>query len=452
MRAFEDMTPNQQAGIDRLFNHDETLLVANMGAGKTVIALTAIDELLAAGELNRVLVIAPIKVCQQVWPQEPKQWEHLRGLKVADASGSDEGARKKALYSDAKVVCINFENLPWLFRTFKAKGMFDGLVVDELTKLKNSGGAQFKALRPRLQDFKWRVGMTGTPVSENWQGLFGQMMVVDGGHRLGTRKDGFLRKYFYQADYNGYNWKLYDWAAAALAKLIGDVVYTVPDYRDQLPPLDDQPIPLPLPPALQSVYDQLKKDMVVEAGVDGGAITADTAAVLSNKLMQCASGFLYGPPPAGAGRGDPVFFDDYKLRACAGEISYLRSAGRSVVVCYWFAADYARLIKLFPGCGMTGANIEKWNRGELDVLLLHPKSAGHGLNLASGGADMIWIGPVWSRDLREQTIARLWRRGQTAERVTVRTLIATDTIDELVSSREQGKKQFEELFKHHITT
>jgi len=448
MLSAYDMTEDQQRGVDRLFNFDETLLVANMGAGKTVVALTAIQELMAQGLLGRVLVVAPLKVCNNVWPQEPGQWSHLNGLSVVSAAGKNVQSRIDAIQSGAQVVCINFENLAWFCRTYKGCDQFDGLVVDELTKLKNVGGTGFKALRPHLPKFTWRVGMTGTPVSENWQGLFGQMLVVDAGKRLGTRKDGHLRKYFYPTDYQEYNWALYDWAAAAIAKAVADVVYTIPDYRGQLPALDDQPLPTPLPPALRSVYDRLKKDMVVE--LEGGeGVTADTAAVLSNKLMQCANGFLYGPATPEGKRGEPIYFDDYKIHTCAREIDFLLVSNRAVIVCYWFEADYRRLIELYPGCELTGANIEKWNRGDLDVLLLHPKSAGHGLNLASGGADMIWLGPIWSRDLREQTIARLWRRPQ-RKQVRVRTLIGVDTIDELVSAREAGKAQYEELFKHHI--
>ena len=186
------LTPDQQAAIDRLYGFNNTLLVGNMGAGKTIVALTALKELLDDGIVSRVLVVAPVKVCQSVWPEEVAQWSHLQGLQVANAAGGSEKKRVAAIESGAPIVCINFENLPWLFKTYGAKEVFDGLLVDELTKLKNTGGAQFKAIRPRLNDFKWRCGMTGTVVSEDWQGLFGQMMVVDSGKALGTRKDGYL--------------------------------------------------------------------------------------------------------------------------------------------------------------------------------------------------------------------------------------------------------------------
>jgi hypothetical protein len=443
-----DLAEDQNLAIDRLYEHNETLMVANMGAGKTVITLTAISELLAAGVVKRVLVVAPVKVCQTVWATEAKIWGHLQHLTVADASGGNVKNRIAALNSAAPIVCINFENLAWLFREYKAKGVFDGMVVDELTKLKNSGGTAFKALRPRLVDFTWRLGMTGTPVSENWEGLFGQMLIVDGGERLGTRKDSFLRRYFYATDYKEYNWELYDWAAETISAKIKDVVYTVPDYRHELPELLDEIIPFHMPSDLVKKYDELKKSMLLEMP-DGGVLTADSAAVLSGKLSQCSSGFLYSPPSPEGKRGDPVFFSDYKITACEFSVSRRLDKGESVVIAYWFDADRQRLNELYPNCELSPENIDKWNRGELDVLLIHPKSAGHGLNLAAGGHNMIWLGPVWSRDMREQTIARLWRRGQKYP-VHVITFVGEKSIDELMVERVEGKKDYEVLFKQHL--
>ena len=442
-----DLTSDQNSAIDRLFEHDETLMVANMGAGKTVIALSAINDLIAEGVLTRVLVVAPVNVCKTVWAQEAAKWSHLNGLSVVDASGSSAKARTAALDMGAQVTCINFENLAWLFREYKARN-FDGLIIDELTKLKNTGGAQFKAIRPRLGDFKWRLGMTGTPVSENWEGLFGQLLVVDGGKRLGTRKDGYLRQYFYPTDYKEYNWALYDWAAESIAFKIRDVVYTVPDYRHLLPDLIDTTTVLPMPAELLDIYTELKKSMVVGMP-DGGFLTADTAAVLSGKLMQCANGFLYGPVGDDGKRGAPSYLSSYKIDECARVVDGHLDTGGAVIIAYWFDADRQRLNALYPNCELSTDNIARWNAGKMDVLLIHPKSAGHGLNLAAGGHAMVWLGPVWSRDVREQTIARIWRRGQT-NTVTVTTITAADSIDGLMMERVEGKKGFEVLFKQHL--
>jgi hypothetical protein len=442
------LTVDQQDTIDRLYENDHTLLVANMGAGKTVVTLTALSELLRDKQVSRVLVIAPLKVCNTVWQQEGAGWSHLTHLDIGIATGNEK-KRRAVLDAGHQITCINFENLAWLFRTYKAKGMFDALVVDELTKLKSVGGTQFKAMRPRLNDFKWRLGMTGTVVSEDWTGLFGQMLVVDGGQRLGTRKDEYLRKYFYATDYNEYNWELHPWAAEAVAGLISDVVYTMPDYRAELPPLNVRSITLTMPPELRKTYDELRKTMVVDMG-GGDEVAAESAAILSNKLLQCANGFLYGPKDPVTGKKETHLLSDYKHNAAERQIDDWLDQGHQVMVCYWYGADRQRLEDLYGEVSlMSDEAVERWNAGKQDVLLLHPRSAGHGLNLAAGGCRMLWIGPVWSRDLCEQTIARLWRRGQ-KEAVEVVTLLADDSIDQLVVSRVEEKGEYEVLFQQHL--
>ena len=440
------LTPDQQDSIDRLFEHDQTLLVANMGAGKTVVTLTAIAELFKAGAVKRVLVIAPLKVCNTVWAQEAAAWSHLAGLTVAIATGSD-ARRRKALDSDARIVCINFENLPWLFRKYKAKGMFDGLVVDELSKLKAVGGAQFKSLRPRLADFTWRVGMTGTPVSEDWSGLFGQMLVVDSGARLGTQRDKFMRRFFYATDYMEYNWELHANSAAEIGALISDVVYTMPDYRAELPELAMREVRLTMPDDLRVVYDELKKTMAVDVGAE---VAADSAAILSNKLMQCANGFLYGMADPVTGKKETHWLSDYKIQAARAQVRCWLDEGEQVMAVYWYGADLKRLEAIYGKEAMlSDGAVDMWNASAQSVMLLHPRSAAHGLNLAKGGCKMVWIGPVWSRDLWLQSIARLWRRGQ-KHPVEVVTLVAEDSIDQLVIDRVEDKGAYEELFAKHL--
>lgn len=448
MLNYSLLTDDQHAAIDRMYEHDSTLLVADMGAGKTVCALTAASELLHDGVCKRILVLAPLKVCQSVWQQEAENWSHLGHLNVAKAVGSEK-QRRAALDSGAEIVCINFENIPWLFRKYGAKGMFDGLIVDELTKLKEVGGAQFKALRPRLGDFAWRVGMTGTPVSEDWTGLFGQMLVVDSGQRLGTRKDSYLRKYFYPTDFQEYNWELHPWAAEEISKQIKDVVYTLPDYRHELPPLTIDEVVLPLPPHLREKYRELTKSMAVQMD-GGGDVVADTAAVLSGKLMQCANGFLYGPRDEHDRPTETYWFSDYKLAALGAQVDLWLEEGEQVVICYWFSADKQRLVDLYGTDALLSPDaIDQWQGGKQPILLLHPRSAGHGLNLAKGGCKMLWLGPVWSRDLFEQTIGRLWRRGQLSA-VEVVVLLGGGTIDEMIVARVEGKEEYEVLFKQHL--
>jgi hypothetical protein len=404
-----------------------------MGAGKTVCALTAASELLCDGVCSRILVVAPLKVCNKVWRQEHLKWSHLEHLNVGIATGS-EANRKAAIESDAEIVVINFENLKWLFKHYK-KNNFDGLIVDELSKLKASGGSNFKALRPQRKKMKWAVGMTGTPVSENWLGLYGQMLIVDGGAALGTRKDKYLGQYFYPTDYNQYNWELRDGSAEQIADVIRDVVHVMPDYRGELKPKEHIRITVALPETVRDIYNTLRDDFCIDE------IEAPNAAVLTGKLQQVAAGFLY--------REDQPALELHtaKLEALAAWVGK-----EPLMVCYWFKHELAALQAQYPEA-MTldekGA-VEEWNAGRLNMLLVHPRSGGHGLNLAPGGALIVWLSPTWSRDLFEQTNARLWRRGQTKV-VRVVELLCFDTVDDVVAARVESKADYHTLLLEHFT-
>jgi len=415
-----------------------------MGFGKTVCTLSAIAELLADGVLKKVLILAPLKVCKTVWRQEALLWEHTAHLKIAAAIGT-ERARLAAINSDADVVLMNYENLVWFCTTFKRDDHgFDGLVCDEISKLKNSTGAGFKKFKARLPAFKWRVGLTGTPVSEDFQGLYGQTFILDSGARFGTRKDVFLHKYFYATDYMEYNWELIDPTGATILNVVKDLIFIADNaaYQKTLPPIHHHQIPVVLPDDARATYETLKKDCAV------GDITADNAAVLVGKLLQVASGFLYGDPELGI---DLQFIHDAKLVECA---KIVEAHSGPVVIAYWFKEDFDRLCKRFPNAvalagGDDQETIARWNRGEIDILLLQPRSAGHGLQLQSGGSCLIWYGAVWSRDLTEQTEARLHRQGQ-KNSVDVYTLCAVDTVDELVVDRVESKAGYKDLLTAHL--
>jgi hypothetical protein len=445
MLKYDVLTRDQVGGVDRLYECDHTLMVGKMGSGKTIVALTAMAELLAGGVVNKILVVAPLKVCKTVWAQEAANWEHTKHLKIGLCVGGQD-ARLNVLKSDVDIVVINFENLPWLFRAAGGKGykkFFDGLVIDELSKLKSVGGSQFKALRFRLDDFSWRVGLTGTPVSEDWAGLFGQMMIIDRGASLGTRKDMFMKKYFYPTDYMQYNWELNECGAEEIAAAIKPYVYTLPDYRSELPPIYYMTLKVRMPPPVRERYDELKNTMI------SGEVEAVNAAVLSGKLQQAASGFLYiDKMPAGR-------ISDFRIRAAIEEC---KRRGPTLL-CYWFKEDYYRLLEVLAetnlGVGDLSAKgfeetVDQWNAGILDVLLCHPRSAGHGLNLAKGGSRVVWLAPQWSRDLWEQTNARLWRRGQKKE-VTVTTIMSDADIDEMVALRVNNKAEFDRQFGQYFS-
>lgn len=448
MLKLSDLTAPQALGVDRLYENDHTIFIASMGFGKSIVTLTALSELIADGVFSRVLIVAPLKVARAVWAQECEKWAHTKHLSVALAVGTEK-QRKAAVARDCDITVVNFESMAWLVRAYPKR--WDALVIDELTKLKSAGGKTFKALRPRLKDFKWRVGLTGTPVSEDFEGLYAMALVVDAGAALGTRSDAFKRKYFFQVDYAGYDWALYDWAAADILKRLDSLVYNSEDYTDELPPLEIKKIFLNLPENLKEKYEEIKKKNFLEIEVEGeedssNFVEAGSAAVLSGKLQQLTSGFVYDE------NGDSVLLSDFRLRALGIYLKELR--GESVVIVYWFKHDLEAIKKLLPDAFVLGddieAGVEGWNNGTIKTLLLHPRSAGHGISLQHGGRNMLWYSPVWSRDLWLQTIARLWRRGQTKP-VVITSLIASDSVDELVAARVDEKADFAAVWAAHFS-
>lgn len=473
MKTFDDLTDAQQDAIDWLYEHDATLLDGKMGGGKTICTLSAVKELFDEGMLKKVLVVAPLKVAKTVWQEEAADWEHTQHLKVTKCLGTT-AQRLNALKEFSNIVVINFDNLIWLMELFKKDkalaDSFDGLVIDELTKLKSAGSKQFKKLRPQLHRFSWRVGLTGTAVSENWESLYAMMLVLDSGKRLGTNKERYMQKYFYQTDYQGYKHELHPWAGAAIAKIISDVVYTMADYRHELPPPSYETVYFQMTDNLRAIYKELKGTNILQleevkpildfchtnffkSFSDFGhtEIEAENAAVLSGKLRQIVNGFAYAGDSE-AGDFCPVLLDTYRVEALE---KCLNSVAGSAVIVYWYKADLELIQNLLPdavelnsGAGVE-ENVKAWNAGKIKHLLLHPQSGGHGLNIAKGGHNVIWYTPTWSRDLYEQTNARLWRRGQT-ETVRIIELIASDSIDELIRERVADKAEFEALWKKHL--
>ena len=438
------LSENQNRAIDRLFNHDHTLLIAGMGAGKTIISLTAIKELIGDGYLDRVLVFAPLKVCKTVWAQEAQKWAHTSNLDVVFCHGTPEKREKtvKDFRSRSGIMLLNFENMAWFFSTYKKDHGFDGLLIDELSKLKG-GGKGFKKMRNHIDSFKWVVGMTGTPVAEDFEGLFYQVYAIDKGERFGGRKDQFLKTYFFPTDYNEYNWALQPDGAERITAAIADLVYTVPDYRHTLPPLEITQVFVDIPLAPMTLYKQFEKTYTFN--IDGHIEqSADNAAVLSGKLQQIASGAIYLDDEFGFRVGTAEIHDE-KIGACKQLVNYLN--GKPVILTYWYKHELERLERAFPDAinlNDDGA-IDQWNAGKVPVLLVQPLSCSHGLQLQFGGCNMIMLGPIWSNDISEQMIARIWRTGQT-EPVYVQEIIARGTIDELIIDRIDGKKNFAHLF------
>ena len=431
------LTPDQQSTITRI-KASPTLLVGDMGVGKTVIAATAIQELLDAKKIKRVLIISTPKIANTVWKTEFNKWEHLHRITVELATG-DAAQRQTAFSSSAQVVVMTFNTLPWWTKTTHTN--FDGLLIDESTKLKTPGGAGFKSLRHKLKNFSWRCAMTGTPVSENLLALYTQLFLVDLGLTLGTRFDTFRQRYFYPTDYKQYNWAVIPEQDKALLCAVAPHVHVMDEYSHELPPIEYEDVLLTLPPEVQDFYDELRKNLVLEAQ----DIVAANQAVLANKLAQVVNGWAYDV------YGEPYQISDYRLHALKAERAAIEG---NVIICYWYREDLARIkTTLADAVELTPANlagtVQLWNDGKIRTLLIHPRSCGHGLQLERGGHTVIWYSPQWSRDLWLQTNARVWRRGQ-KHPVKILTLVADGTIDDLIISRVEGKGDFGTLFKKHL--
>lgn len=430
------LTKHQQDAITTLYEGNQ-LIVGNMGSGKTVIAASAIAELLDDKVLKRVLIVTTPKIANTVWVQEFDKWQHTQHITVSAATGTPQ-ERTEIITGCPQVVVVTFNTLSWMKKN-ELFDNFDGLLIDETTKLKTTGGEQFKALRHQLKKFKWRGGLTGTPVSEDFIGLFGQMLLIDLGKALGTRKESFLIRYFYPTDYKQYNWALKEGSSTEILEAIKPLVHVVPDYRSTLPPVYFYDYQITPPDSLKLYYDQMRSDMVTDDAI------SQTAAVLVQKLQQIASGFVYDE------MSEAVQLSDYRVTALK---KLLDKVEGNVLIAYWYKEDLERLREALPNAEELNprnltTQVARWNAREIKHLLIHPRSAGHGLQLEQGGNTLIWYTPQWSNDLWEQTNARIWRKGQT-QPVSIYTMVATDTIDELITQRVENKAKFETLFNEHL--
>lgn len=417
----------QQAAVTQIYETGEAYVIGQMGSGKTIVALTAANELLREGVVKRVLVVAPLAVCRDVWVNEASKWPHIT-YPVANAALGSAARRLRVLEDSSRIVCINFDNLAWLCEQDMAES-FDMLVIDEVTKLK-AGGVGFKALRKRLDQFEVRVGLTGTPVSEGFEQLFYCMMAVDMGRAFGKNKTQFMYKYFLHLD--EYTWELMPDAPAKIASRINNTIVVLPDYGHTLPPLNEVVIDIDMPGEVMDYYNQFKRDSI---NLD---VVADNAAVLVGKLSQVASGFVYGDD------GKTVSLHVEKISRVIASID-----GPTVIV-YQYAEDLIRLKSTFPGGRvLSEENLANWRNELFKVLFIHPKAAAHGLDLTHSH-NMIIYSPIWSSDLTRQCIARIWRRGQTEE-CNVWIMVMNKTIEVEMVSREHEKQGFHGVLKQHLS-
>ena len=418
MKYFEPKR-NQRKAIRFAVERTHAAWWVGMGGGKTACAMSVARYRLHRFDCGRVLVVAPKRVAEDTWPTEHQEWAHLVGLRVAELRGTPK-QRQAAAESEADIYVISRDNVAWLVRTFAKRWRWDALIYDESSGLKRAGTQRFKALRKVQHLFNWVLLLTGTPRPNSLLELWPQVWMLDRGDRLGRTVSRYKERWF-QRDFMGYNWEPVVGAADEIHARLADICISLDSDADlPEPEYAIERVELPDP----KEYRRFERTKVLAAKNERGAIMASSAGTLVQKLAQFANGFVYDEE----GVGHEVH--DVKLRALDTKLDGIEG---NVLLAYWFQEDLARLKRRYPHAETLSAPdaIARWNRGEIDLLLVHPQSAGHGLNLQFGGADLVWLGPIWSLELWQQTIARLQRTGQTRP-VTVHVLVASGTADELM--------------------
>ena len=420
-----------------ILEHPVAAVLLEMGLGKSVITLTAIYELmLNRFEIQKTLVIAPLRVARDTWPAEIEKWEHLKGLAYSVAIGT-ESERISALKRPAHLYLINRENVDWLITKSNLPFDYDMVVIDELSSFKSYAAKRFKSLlkvRPRV---KRMVGLTGTPSGNGLMDLWAEFRVLDMGQRLGRYITHYRNNFFVPDKRNQqmiFSYKPKPGAEDAIYKLISDITISMKsaDFL-KMPECVINEVPVVLSEKEWSVYHDLREDMVVD--LKDKEIDAVNAAALSGKLLQMANGAVYNEEK------EVIHIHDRKLDALEDLIE--GANGKPVLVAYWFNHDLQRIKKRFSVREIkTSRDIKDWNNGEIPVAVIHPAGAGHGLNIQFGGSTIIWFGLTWSLELYQQTNARLWRQGQN-NTVAIHHIIAKDTIDEdvMVALSKKGKIQ-----------
>lgn len=421
----ENLHEYQLKAIDFIKTKERCALFLDMGLGKTTSTLTAVSDLQDELLVSKTLVIAPLRVANSTWKQEVEKWRHLDHLKVSVCTGSEK-TRRASLHRDADIYVINRENVLWLVELYGAKWPFDCVVVDESSSFKNPSAKRFRALKKVLPFTNYMVLLTGTPSPNSLLDLWPQMYLVDFGERLGRTVTGYRQRFFEQ-DYMGYRYTPRQGSPEKIHALLADKVISM-DAEDylELPERIDIKTGVDLPPGAMKKYKELEKTLLAE--LDGGQeVEAITAAALANKMLQFANGAAYYDHLKNWGE-----VHKEKLDALSDIVD--DNPNENILVAYNYKFDLERLLKKFPQAVVLDkeqSTIDRWNKGEIKMLLAHPASAGHGLNLQSGGSMIVWFGLNWSLELYQQFNARLHRQGQTKP-VRIIHLVGNGTIDERV--------------------
>jgi hypothetical protein len=432
MRSRADLHEYQRRAVQHILDHPACALWLDLGLGKTISTLTAIADLIDSCVVERVLVIAPLRVARTVWAQEMRAWAHTRHLRASLVLGSSE-ARSKALRAPADIYVINRENIPWLVERYGTRWPYDCVVIDEASSFKSSKALRWRALRKVRKYIDRIIQLTATPASNGLEDLWAQVYLLDGGERLGRTKTGYLQRWF-DPDYWGKKYTPRPGADEAIRQQLTDIVLSMQasDYLN-MPERVDVRIPVTLPPPAQAQYEELKRTLLLTLADD--VVNAANAAVLGGKLMQLCNGAVYA-------ESDTTILHDAKLDALA---DLREDSTEPMLVAYTYRHDLARLRERFPDAvAITDPGaIDRWNRGEIGMLLAHPASAGHGLNLQHGGSLLVWFGLTWSLELYQQFNGRLHRQGQTRP-VRVVHLVADGCIDERVLDALSAKQDVQQ--------
>ncbi|MGO5160537.1 MULTISPECIES: SNF2-related protein [unclassified Bilifractor] len=444
-----DLHDYQDYCVEFVENHPEAMLILQMGLGKTIISLTAIwDLMFDSFDVHKTLVIAPLRVARDVWPEEKDLWTHTKDLQMSVIIGSCK-ERVRALQTDADVYVINRENVKWLsdwLERYKIPWPFDCVVVDELSSFKNYKSQRYKALRKARPFIKRIWGLTGTPASNGLLDLWGEVAIIDQGKRLGRFIGRYREAFFRPGGMNPYTGVVYNYvplpgAEEAIYKKIVDISVSMKakDFLPDLPKCLTVNYMVEMNPEEKKLYEELKKELVLT--IDGNEVDAANAAVLSGRLLEMANGAVYNE------NHEVIRIHDRKLEMLSDLIE--EAVGQNVLIAYWYQHDRSRIIEYLKEKEITvrdlktSEDVADWNAGKIPVALISPASAGHGLNLQHGGHILIWFSLCWSLEMRQQTDARLNRQGQT-EVVTIHNIVTKDTIDEDVLKALEDKNSTQE--------
>lgn len=437
------LRPYQEEAADFLYERDRAMILAPVGAGKTAITLTAMRDMIMDGHAKRFLVMAPKRVCTDVWPFEAAKWAPSLTVNVAVGTPKE---REFALLPSNPVVVINYDNIQWLAE--QDLSSFDAIVFDELTKLKNPSGVRFKALHKVVDQFKTRWGLTGSFTSNGLEDVFGQCKIIDE-KLLGRAKGAFMQQYFVCINREFGDWSPRKGSLEAVMQRIKPATFLLEpgEYKDKLPPC--HVVELRCQMSDRKPYETMKRDFVVE--FPNAQAVAANAAVVTGKLAQMASGFVYDTTKQASvtpGKFDvtrkAVWFGSHKFDRLDELIEENQHA--NTILVYQFEEEVAELRRRYPRLATLDDDraIERWNAGQIELLAVHPKSAGHGLNLQHGGCHMVFLSLPWSLELYEQTVGRLHRSGQTKD-VWVYILLAEKTVDEKIWGALQDKRALSDI-------